>query len=711
MKKISLSIFVALLAVSMAVPASAAKLTVDGKYTNKWTYVDGNIEPSNLFDNQELALNLTLTEGEMFKAYLPLKFTTKMNQKENTRGIQIGMTNKWYISFVSDEASVWASQNKADGYKFAKVGDPMGIGNNVNLSIGSLISNGFLANPILKKVDGVDNTLNILLKGQFKLGPVNYTTYVSDNTLLVYNYKLKDDGSGDYELDENGKKKKIPVVDGDYVTSINRLTVDLPYDITVGATASYLTKSYVFNNQTPIPPTASATNLTGEGYVKTNDKFSQLTLSADASYKLPIEKIGGKLTVAAAGMFQREGLPKAADEPTKMKYVKDSLGFFVGATDFKVGPVTLGLDFSLTQPKAFSLTATYPSVPNTWSSNWSLGTGENKINDRFYYITDSTSRYIPNTMILNANAASNFNVGKVGIELNLNNKLNMALSDINNYKENKEANFSTIVNNITNLKATLAVSDDITVKAGTILDYRFAEPYTGKKLEANGKSTAYPVVDGTVGAEFSALALNIDARVRYYGKETEPVEGVVWGKFTRDLALTDTISVTPTVAGAFGIQNKDKEDSEDRITGIGGLAFVGVDSEFGKFSVDGAYLLNAQKKGAEGSEATVNHVANVTAGVKLSEIFTASAGYTFRTDISKTNKAQRHFVNAKLTAQVSDNTKLVLTYGQTGLGDTDDIAYGSFDQSKAWSSLIVKPGSSVNTMHWDKVGLSLSIGF
>ena len=54
MKKISLSIFVALLAAMVAVPASAAKITVDGLYTNEWTYADGNIEPNNLFENQKL---------------------------------------------------------------------------------------------------------------------------------------------------------------------------------------------------------------------------------------------------------------------------------------------------------------------------------------------------------------------------------------------------------------------------------------------------------------------------------------------------------------------------------------------------------------------------------------------------------------------------------------------------------------------------------
>ena len=223
-------------------------------------------------------------------------------------------------------------------------------------------------------------------------------------------------------------------------------------------------------------------------------------------------------------------------------------------------------------------------------------------------------------------------------------------------------------------------------------------------------------MDGTVGAEFEALALNLDARVRYYGTATEPIEGVIWGKFTRDLAVTDTISVTPTVAGAFGIKNElveidgteENEETGNRKTGIGGLAYAGVSSEINKFTVDGSYLLKAEKKGDKGSEAKVNHVANVTAGVKLSEIFTLKAGYTFRTDLSTTDKAKRHFVNAKLIADVSDNTELTLTYGVTGLGSTSALT-NTFNQRKPWASLYTT--SKVDSMQWDKIGLSLSIGF
>ena len=699
MKKISLSIFVALLAVSMAVPASAAKITLDGKYTNEWEYVDGNITPNNLLDNQELELNLSITEGEMFKAYLPLTVTTELREFENPenpykpikdRGLQISLGSKWYVSFVSEEASVWASKNDADGYKFAAVGDPMGIGNKVNLTIGDFIKNGWMAN-IPYKSEGFDNTLNMLLKGQFNFGPVTYTAYVSDNSMALYNYKRDPLNPEEYLYDSEGNKvKDESIIGGDYVTSINRLTVDLPYDITLGATASYLTKSHIWSDSE---------------VAKERDKFSQLTLSADASYELPIENIGGKLSAAVAGMLQREGLPKGEETKTKLEFVEDSLGFFIGATDFNVGPVTLGLDFSLAQKNAFSFLSAFPSVPSSWGDKWSLVNGELGGFDRFYYITDSTSRYIPNTMILNANASSNFNIGKVGLELKLNNKLNMATSDI----EELGDKFSKVVNNITTLKTTFAITDDISVNMGTILDYRFAKPYTGEKLVDGKDSAAYPVVDGTVGAKFEALGLSLDARVRYYGTATEPVEGVVWGKFTRDLAVNDTISVTPTVAAAITVKNADKAvGSEDRVNAINGVVYAGVSSNINKFTVDGAYLLKANKAAKDDAKLTASHVANVTAGVKLSEIFTLKAGYTFRTDLSTTDKAKRHFVNAKLIADVSENTELTLTYGVTGLGSTSSLR-NTFDQSKPWASLYTT--SKVGSMQWDKIGLSLSIGF
>lgn len=403
MKKISLSIFVALLAAMVAVPASAAKITVDGLYTNEWTYADGNIDPNNLFENQKLELNLTITEGDMFKAYLPLEFTTAQNITPNKKwSLGVGMDSDWYIAFTSENASAWASKNDADGYEFEAFKDPLGIGKNITASSIVSFSNktGMLNNFNDKKLS---RSLNLLLKGDFNFGPVRLISYVSDNTLTT------EDKVTETKLDES-----------DFVLNLNRLTVDLPYGIDLGVTASYATKAYL-NGEREIQP-ATGSNLDP---IYVNDKFSQLTLSADASYDLPIANIGGKLTLAGAMMFQRDGYPDYAGEKTKMAYVKDSLGLFVGATDFKVGPVTLGLDFSLAQSNALSVTATYPSVPSKWASKWSLAD-----DDHLYYITDSTSRYLPNTMILNANVGSDFNIGNVGVGIKLNNKLNMALKDL-----------------------------------------------------------------------------------------------------------------------------------------------------------------------------------------------------------------------------------------------------------------------------------------
>ena len=687
MKKISLSIFVALLAAMVAVPASAAKITVDGLYTNDWTYKDGDIEPNNLFKNQKLELNLTITEGDMFKAYLPLEFTTSVEVDPNKKWhLGVGMDSDWYIAFTSENASAWASQNDADGYEFEAFKDPLGIGKNIKAKSIMDLSNN--TGKLVNIDDKLSPTLNLLLQGNFKFGPVNLISYVSDNT-----------------LNRNEKPEK------DFIVNLNRLTVGLPYGIDLGVTASYMTKSFL-NGPKEIQV---ATNSDLKEYV--NDKFSQLTLSADASYALPIANVGGKITVAGAMMFQREGYPELATEKTKMGYVKDSLGLFIGATDFKLGPVTLGLDFSLAQSNALSVTATYPSVPSKWASKWSLAA-----DDHLYYITDSTSRYLPNTMILNANVGSDFNIGKVGLGIKLNNKLNMALKDVD---ENKD-NFSRIVSNITTLNSTLGITDDISLKLGTIVDYRIAELYTGLKLK-----DSFPVVQGSIGTEFSALKLNVDAVVRYYGANYndkdgvfhgKPVEAVLWASFNRPFALTSNISLTPTVAGAFGVHNKATSEAEnsERATGLGGLAFVGVETEISKISIDGGYLLVADKKAGENEKTTVNHVAHIGAGVKLSSIFSLNAGYTFRTDLDpilvdgqKADKDKRHFVSADLTAQVSENTKLVLSYGETGLATSKEVKnfnYGSkFDVSKPWTNFIVEPKS--NTMHWDKVGLSISIGF
>lgn len=692
MKKISLSIFVALLAAMVAVPASAAKITVDGLYTNEWTYADGNITPNNLFENQKLELNLTITEGDMFKAYLPLEFTTAQAITTNEKwSLGVGMDSDWYIAFTSENASAWASKNDADGYEFKAFNDPLGIGKNITAKSIMDLSNN--TGKLVNINDKISPTLNLLLKGNFNFGPVNLISYVSDNTMF------------------KGQEKNE---DGDFIVNINRLTVDLPYGIDLGVTASYMTKSYL---KGPALIQSTPTDLQP---VEVNDKFSQLTLSADASYDLPIANIGGKITLAGAMMFQREGYPEFANEKTKMGYVKDSLGLFIGATDFKVGPVTLGLDFSLAQSNALSVTATYPSVPSKWASKWSLAD-----DDHLYYITDSTSRYLPNTMILNANVGSDFNIGNVGVGIKLNNKLNMALKDLRTEEEkNENEKFSTIVNNITTLDTTVGITDDISLKLGTVVDYRVGTPYTGIKLE-----NAFPVVQGSIGTEFSSLKLNVDAVVRYYGANYEdndgvhgkPVEAVLWASFNRPFALTSNISLTPTVAGAFGVRNEaiSTDENSERETGIGGLAFVGVETEISKISVDGGYLLVAEKNPGENVKATVDHVAHIGAGVKLSSIFSLNAGYTFRTDLDplaegqEANKDKRHFVSADLTAQVSENTKLVLSYGETGLATSKTLKTfnngGTFNANKPWANLFAKPANQ--EMHWDKVGLSVSIGF
>jgi len=635
MKKISLSVLAALMAVTVAVPASAAKITVGGSYENSWSYVNSNIEPNNLFDNQKLSLNLTIEEGDMFKAYMPLSFTTPV--VGSSRGIGFTLGNGWYVSFVSEEASVWASANGAKGYKFEAVGDPLGIGKNITIgSALGLVNSGLVTPGNLTATPKLSASLNTLLKGQFNFGKAKLVTYVADNTLK--------DSCTATNLDSI-----------DFITSVSRLTVDLPYDIDLGLTASY-----VGINK----------------FMGSNDPFFQLALSADASYDLGIENIGGKVTAAVAGMLQREDL-NTADDSTKVNFVDNSLGLYVGATDFVLGPVTVGADFSMAMPGAYGLTTTYPSAP---SDPWKDVTLQK--NSLAGYYMDSASRYLPNLSMLNVNASSNFNIGNVDIDVKLANKLNMATVDAFGYGDD----FSKVTSNVTVLNTDFAVTEGVNVSLDTTLDYRFATPIYGKALE-----NAIPAVDSKLGIGLDNLGLGLNARVRYTGIEDNPIQAAVDAKFSKDVTAFDDIVIKPVVAA--GLLIDDKDEKMPSITS--GRGFVTASTTIDKYSVDASYLLKVDEC-EEGYK--INHVANANLSVTLNDMFSAKAGYTFRTE----NKDSMNYVSASLTANVSDSTKLVLSYGTSGVKSDS-----GFDSGKAWSGIVNAPGA----MNWNNVGLKLTISF
>ena len=74
MKKTNWAVLTAALVAMATVPASAAKLTVNGTLTNYWEYENSDLIPNGLLQNMELEVKLGITEGDMMlKLQVPFK--------------------------------------------------------------------------------------------------------------------------------------------------------------------------------------------------------------------------------------------------------------------------------------------------------------------------------------------------------------------------------------------------------------------------------------------------------------------------------------------------------------------------------------------------------------------------------------------------------------------------------------------------------------
>ena len=122
MKKNLTIVIAALIVAAMAIPASAAKLTLSGAYSAGWTYDTRVWTPTNLAEASKLTLKLEFTEGESIVAYLPLTVKPFVGEPE----VAVG---SWYFSYATAPFSFWVSPNDPwNAKQFSALGDPLGIG-------------------------------------------------------------------------------------------------------------------------------------------------------------------------------------------------------------------------------------------------------------------------------------------------------------------------------------------------------------------------------------------------------------------------------------------------------------------------------------------------------------------------------------------------------------------------------------------------------
>jgi hypothetical protein len=214
MKKNLTIIAIALLVLAMAIPASAASLSLDGEYSGKFTY-DNALEtefwsPQALQDAATLKLNLTFKEGDNAVAYLPLTANLILVEflDESTALMPKFGIGSWYFAYDTAPWAFWASKNDSkNAKKFASLGDPLGLVATTSGSNWALNASG--------KVVGADANLYTVayptdtawlgrvtypLPFELKLGLVGAYTNIPGNDDLVFGADLTG---------------KIPVIDAD----------------------------------------------------------------------------------------------------------------------------------------------------------------------------------------------------------------------------------------------------------------------------------------------------------------------------------------------------------------------------------------------------------------------------------------------------------------------------------------------------------------
>lgn len=222
MKKNLTIIAIALLVMAMAIPASAASLSLKGEYSGKFTY-DNALgfefwSPLALEDAATLKLNLTFKEGDKAAAYLPLTaklILVKLVDEEDPENPELVLMPKfdvgsWYFAYDTAPWSFWASKNDAyNAKKFASLGDPLGLVATTSGSKWALNASGEIvgANANLYTVAYPTKTawlgrVTYPLPLDFKLGLVGAYTNRNANDDLVFGADVagKIPGMGDAAL-------------------------------------------------------------------------------------------------------------------------------------------------------------------------------------------------------------------------------------------------------------------------------------------------------------------------------------------------------------------------------------------------------------------------------------------------------------------------------------------------------------------------------
>lgn len=654
MKKTNWAVLTAALVAMATVPASAAKLTVNGTLTNYWEYENSDLIPNGLLQNMELEVKLGITEGDMMlKLQVPFKLDGFQSSSD---ALKVAVDDGWYLDFTTNSLAASLSDTKDDVHKFEAVGDPMGLGNTLfdqiiykneedkTVSHGCISDSNFIASELMHELS-LDSEFpnhqrltvdpDILAKVSGNVGSFDYLAYYakSDVNRRGLDSRLEDPyGVG-------------TIVDSDLSdlhTFILRGTYGIGDSVKIGGIVTYL---------------HYGDNLIDDVATQTDINYNIVNLGLDVTGKIPV--IGGNFAIAGAATAQR-GLDDT------FEYIKDGHAFSVELSEIPVSILKLGVSFAGSQKNAFSPLADRDSIMHT-----------------------------PDTMKLGASVGATVDVQGVALELEFKDTLS---GDF----------FKSFNNNIAKLTASVKPSDKYSLAAGLKNEYAWDE-VDGKKQTSSTTSIGL-AAKGNVNEN-----LQINGDVEFgFGDEGTLIANA-YAIYASELPASKYVQSSDIkVAGLFGFNGNNSDNDEEGFNDIFYKIYAGFDSQI-KDNVDAnaGFFLGRSVLNVNGPTKVVG---SVTAKYDITPALTLSGTYTYRnweinvlgsedTDDS-TVEPSNHFAGISLALKAAENTFVKLSWGNDGLASASKLKY---ENIKPWSYLEINPTSRV--MKTDRVRLDVSIGF
>jgi len=744
MKKNLTIIAIALVVLAMAVPASAASLSLTGKAVAgfKYDYSSGN-EAWNfetLATNSRLELKLTFKEGDKITAYLPLVVRPVLGTPTIYSAHELDLGGGWYFAYDSAPVAFWVSSNDADNVKqWAPLGDPMKVVN--DMPAGVLLNvNGEVLGAKFNLYSADLGTSNETIT--YKVGAIDeYEDAV---------WVPERDENGDPVLDDEGDPVYVRKVDTVEISQpysngnawVGRITYPLPFDFTLGAFG-------VYTDGRQEKPTYGPDPVNGEYYEPAawgwdSDMYDELDLEEEFEgfEKLPtittpaipdelifggdlvgkIPALGEKanLTLALAGQWTKEGA-------WKFEGGTDNLAYTARLNDIQVGPV--------------SAWARYTAVGADFNSPYKIPT------------TIDRDRY--KGEILNKYAGSAAAEAEVAVDLPIGIPAKLTIGDTYwmDYPTAAKYNATTGKIAVTPLEGlSVIVSGAYRVDlnedddhAGTIgdPDDPAKRMYDGYKAKAEIKYGVFGLtlnpfayyekdsyadwahhgtdnarVDTGVGLNVSGsplagLDLNLESE---YVIEDKDMYALAWGVYTSEFNPGFVKSAMTKIAGVGEYAKAGDDDAETDLYAYFGSDIVITDQ------------LSA-KVGALTKDYAEKLVAHAALTYKVSDSVTSTLAYTYRGSGEKVSNYDsrwrpfdddgKNFFKASVKGTVGKST-ITLAYGNAGLSlapcdyandcDMDE----DFHVDKPWTWLYHKPGFAgwqQNFMNWQLFSISCSVPF